>query len=327
MKFWKPAAGFTLLFLLQTGLAEQLNRPQITGKILYPYGGQPCDSCPVSLESATVPVETAVTDSVGNFKFYDVRPGSYIIHIVLDGFEEVEMRVDVSPTGVAAPATIFLNAKSPIRAEDKPGAPVLDVSELNGKYPKKAIDLCTKAAKSREKGDIRTAASELEEATRIAPNFYQAHDDLGKVYMADGRLDDAEHEFLTAKRLNDSSAEPLIQLTGLYIDRGQPELAVQTGEEAVRKDSHSARAFFGLGLAFYRISRLDSAEDVLKKALTLAPAAAQVRLLLANIYLKQKDWKDLRIQLDSYLAENPNGPERGAVEKMRSQLPPAQDKE
>jgi Tfp pilus assembly protein PilF len=327
MKFWKPAAGFALLFMLQTGLAEQANRPQITGRILFPYSGQPCDSCQVSLESATVPVDTALTDSVGNFKFYDLRPGTYMLHIVVDGFEEVEMRIDVGPTGGAAPATIFLTAKSPIRAEYKSGAPILDVSELNGKYPKKAVDLCNKAAKSREKGDVRAAASELEEATRIAPNFYQAHDDLGKVYVADGRLDDAEHEFLTAKRLNDSSAEPLIQLTSLYIDRGQAELAVQTGEEAVRKDSRSASAFYGLGLALYRISRLDSAEDVLKNALTLAPAAAQVRLLLANVYLKQKDWKDLRVQLDSYLAENPNGPERAAVEKMRSQLPPAQDKE
>jgi tetratricopeptide (TPR) repeat protein len=142
--------------------------------------------------------------------------------------------------------------------------------------------------------------------------------------MTERRLDDAEREFLEARRLNNSSADPLIQLSGLYVDRNQPELAVKVGEEAVKKDSRSAAAFFNLGLAFYRLAQLDSAENVLKKALALAPSAGQIRVLLANVYLKRRDWTNLRAQLDSYLVENPNGSERAAVEKMREQLPKQQ---
>src|SRR5262249_6495108 len=154
----------------------------------------------------------------------------------------------------------------------------------------------------REKGNTAEATSELEEAVRIAPDFFQARNDLGKAYRTAGRLDDAEREFLSAERLNEKSAEPLIQLSGLYIDRNQPELAVKAGEEAVKKDSHSASAYYNLGFAFYRVSRLDAAENALKKALALAPTAGQIHLLLANVYLKQQDWNQLRSQLDSYLA-------------------------
>jgi len=294
-------------------------RTQIDGKLWNPYGSLPCDSCPVTLEGSGARIDSTYTDSTGAFHFKNVRPGTYIIRVSLEGFQEVEFRADVTPWGLAAPATIFLEPATVIRKKPEPA--VVDVATISGKFPKKAIELYNKAEKEREKGNKQTAISDLEESARLAPDFFQAHDQLGKLYMTEGRLDDAEREFLTAKRLNESSADPLIQLSGLYVDRNQPELAVRAGEEAIKKDSRSATAFFNLGLAFYRLSRLDSAEDVLKKALALAPSAGQIRLLLANVYLKRNDWTNLRAQLDTYLAENPNSPERADVERMRAQLP------
>jgi predicted Zn-dependent protease len=65
---------------------------------------------------------------------------------------------------------------------------------------------------------------------------------------------------------------------------------------------------------------LDRAEVALKKALELAPKMFQVRLMLANVYLKQQRYDNLMEQLDRYLAENPNGDQRPAVEEMRRTL-------
>jgi tetratricopeptide (TPR) repeat protein len=311
--------AFAILMMLQSG-GGRGDQSHVSGRVLYPFGGRPCESCPVSLESAGVPIEKTMTDSIGAFDFKDVRPGNYTIHVSMQGYEDAEVRVDIGSRASAMPAIIFLNPALAPPPADKPDAPVVNVAALPGKHPKKAVDLYNKAVKCREKGNADEAIAQLEEAVRIAPDFYQAHDELGKLYKAAGRFDDAEKEFMTAKRLNASSADPLIQLSSLYIDRGEPEAAVRVGEEAVRKDSRSASAFFNLGLALYRISRLDSAEDVLKKALALAPAAGQVRLLLANVYLKRHDYDNVRVQLDAYLAENPTGDLRAAAQKMRDEI-------
>ena len=75
-----------------------------------------------------------------------------------------------------------------------------------------------------------------------------------------------------------------------------------------------------LGLALYKFAQLDRAEAALKKALELAPKMFQARLMLANVYLKQQRYDSLMDQLDRYLAENPNGEQRSAVEEMRRTL-------
>src|SRR5439155_16217492 len=139
-------------------------------------------------------------------------------------------------------------------------------------------------------------------------------------YRDDGRKDDAEKEFLKPRDLNRSDAEALINLTGLYIDENQPARAVETGEQAVKANARSAPAFFSLGIALYKFAMLDRAEAALKKALELAPKMFQARLMLANVYLKQQRYDNLMDQLDRYLAENPNGEQRPAVEEMRRSL-------
>jgi Tfp pilus assembly protein PilF len=199
---------------------------------------------------------------------------------------------------------------------------VIDVSTVLSKYPRQAFDLRRNADHSLKKGDTAKAIAQLEQAVRIAPDFYQAHMDLGKLYKSSGRVDEAVREFETAVRLNKSSAEPLVALGEIYLSREQTERAIEVGEEAVKKDSGSPGAFLNLGLALYRSSQLDRAEVAFKQVLNLAPNATQVRLLLANVYLRQQNWAMVRKQLDTYLAENPNAPEQAEVEKIRRGLPP-----
>ena len=51
-----------------------------------------------------------------------------------------------------------------------------------------------------------------------------------------------------------------------------------------------------------------------------APKMGQVRLVLANVYLKQRRYGEMLDQLDRYLAENPDGKDRPAAEETRRQL-------
>lgn len=241
----------------------------------------------------------------------------------IDGFEEVQQEVDVGDhVGIGNAVPISLDLKlDPADQHRKDSDPYsIDVSQFVGRYPKKAVGLYEKAAQNKKKGKKDIAVQQLEEATAIAPDFYHAHNDLGLLYQESGRMDEAEREFLRAHDLNRSSADPLVNLTSLYIDENEPERAVTVGEQAVKTNSRSADAFFNLGIALYKTSMLDRAEAALKKALELAPKMFQVRLMLANVYMKLRRYDNLMEQLDSYLAENPKGLHRAQVEQMRQQL-------
>ena len=47
---------------------------------------------------------------------------------------------------------------------------------------------------------------------------------------------------------------------------------------------------------------------------------ANVRLMLANVYVKLRRYDNTMEQLDQYIAENPHGEQLSAVQEMRQKL-------
>jgi tetratricopeptide (TPR) repeat protein len=290
----------------------------IAGRLMFENGDLGPESTIVTLMQGGATIASSYTDGAGYFTFRNIRPGSYVIHVEIDGFEEVNQPVDLFDRAWAANTNITMTRKR--RVIQRGDSPTIDVSEFRERYSKKAVDSFKKGMENKKLGKRGEAMKNFEAAVKVAPDFYAAHNELGIAYQDAGRMDDAENEFLRAHYLNESSADPLVNLTSLYLDENKPDLAVTTGEEAVKTNSRSASAFFNLGLALYKLARLDKAEAALKKALELAPKMAQVRLMLANVYLKLRHYDNLMDQLDSYLKENPKGEQRKEVEEMRQTL-------
>jgi tetratricopeptide (TPR) repeat protein len=293
----------------------------INGTVIADAGRFTCRNCDVRVELLGVsPIATTHANSDGTFTFHNVRPGSYQLRVIVDGREEGQQAIEVYDGPVMNyNVSVFVNRR--VSVERKPAdSNIIDVSQYIQKYPKSAVERYRRAGDSKKRYKIDEAIKYLEEAIEIAPDFYHAHNDLGLLYKERGRLADAEREFLRAHEINRSSVDPLINLTGVYIDANKNEAAVSTGEEAVKTNQRSAPAFFNLGMALYRISQLDRAEAALKKALQLAPKMFQIRLMLANVYMKLQNFDRLMEQLDGYLAENPEGEERRAVEELRQKV-------
>ena len=154
----------------------------------------------------------------------------------------------------------------------------------------------------------------------LEPDFSDAHTKLGVLYQASDRLQEAEQEYLHARRLSQNHSQPLINLGAIYLKRGQNEAAIEVLREATSVTPPSALAFYNLGIALYRANEFAQAEESLLRARALNPKLMRVRLLLANIYLRTRDRDRLLEQLDAYLQENPEGRDRRKVEQMRSNL-------
>jgi Flp pilus assembly protein TadD len=299
----------------------------VSGRLLV-GGGVSCDRLLLELQiQGMQTVETTYSDPTCTFKFGSVPAGLYTIHIDADGYDEVSQVVELFEGAGALGITNIQLVPAPGRegAHSRQttvsnGKPVVDVSEIMAQYPRKARDLYGKAKASRKKGSKEQAIKQLDQALKIAPDFYQAHNDIGGLYKETGRLEEAEAHFVRAHQLNPNSPEPLINLSSLYIEENEPERAVEFSQEAVKANSKSAPALFSLGLALYKLSRLDKAEAALMSALEIAPKMFQVHLALANVYLRLKRYDRMVDQLDTYLRENPRAANREEIEKLREKV-------
>jgi Tfp pilus assembly protein PilF len=318
MRFLTPFVVLPLMLLFvssNTNWAAQRDQV-ISGRLIFDNGDSSCDHCLVSLLANGVrPVGTTYADLSGHFTFTGVPRGSYTIHVELDGFQDVNQVIEA---GFGEANVMVTLVRKP--AVVSTGSPIVNIAEFKELYPKKAVSNFEKGADLLKKNKPNDAIEYLRQAVELAPTFYEAHNQLGIAYRETGRQDDAEREFLKAHELNSTGIGPLLNLTSLYLEENKPDSAVKTGEEAVKANSHSAPAFFNLGIALYKTAMLDKAEVALKRALELAPRMPNVRLMLANVYLKLQRYDKTMEQLDSYIVENPHGDHLAEVQHMRDQL-------
>lgn len=315
------AAVISVLFFLavfRTSSASAATGQMVSGRLIFENGDFACDHCVVSLLANGVrPISTTYADLGGHFVFSNVPAGVYTIHLEIDGFEDVNQQLDTGAISLEANILITLVRKRPKVGS---GGQVVNISEFLQLYPKKAVSFFEKGSGALRDNKNSDAVKYFREAIELAPTFYEAHNQLGMAYRMAGRTDDAEREFLKAHELNTTGVEPLLNLTNLYLEENQPDRAVNTGEEAVKTNSHSAPAFFDLGIALYKTARFDRAEAALRRALELAPKMAAVRLMLANVYLKLRRYDNTLEQLNAYISENPHGLQVAAAAQMREQL-------
>jgi len=332
---------FAISVFAQNPVPQQRNRLDdlaIRGKLIMASGRDSDQRIEVKLEKSTMqPIQTTYTDSAGGFEFRNLAPGSYYISITLEGYEAVRQQVEVMNSFGNASVTIFLNkpavdTRSRSTGLDAEDRDVIDISQMKENLPKKAVQDYEKALDEKKKGKIESAIKLLQEAIRVAPNFYHAHNNLGLLYQSLKRYMDAETEYKRSRELNAKTERPLINLGSLYIEQAelQKDNAELTGqmldqaldalEAAVKLNPRSASAYYLLGSANYKSSFLEEAEAAFKKAYYFDPSLSRVHLVLANIYVREGKWQDVIGSLDAYLKENPKAPDRARIEEMRAKF-------
>jgi tetratricopeptide (TPR) repeat protein len=277
----------------------------------------------------------AYTDAAGNFDFRGLSVGSYYVIVNLEGYEPVRQGVDIVNFFGSNSLTIFLSKPAVIVKErpvglDADDPDVVDVSQMKENLPKKAVQDYEKAIEEKQKGRVESAVKLLEEAIRLAPNFFHAHNNLGILYLSAKRYPEAEKEFQRSRDLNAKTDRPLVNLGRLYIEEagvqgnGRSESgqlldqALDMLEQAVKLNPRSAVGYFYLGQANYKSSFLEEAEAAFKKAHLLDPNMAVARLMLSNVYVREEKWDLVIENLDAYLRENPKSSDRAQVEAVRT---------
>jgi tetratricopeptide (TPR) repeat protein len=318
----------------QRGRAESLG---VRGKLMAPGAHDADQHIEVRIEKESSQViQTAYTDGSGSFEFRNLASGTYYLAVNLEGFQPIHQQVEVMSGFGSATVTLFLSKASPdathADALDSEDPDIIDVTQMKENLPKKAVQDYEKALEEKKKGKLESAIKLLEDAIRMAPNFYHAHNNLGMLYQSQKRYPDAEKEYRRSSDLSAKNEKPLVNLGSLYIEEADGEKdntklsgqmldqAMDNLEAAVKLNPRSANGYYLLGLANYKSSFLEEAETAFKKAHYLNPKLSRIDLLLANIHWRQQKWQDVLQNIDAYLKENPKATDRAAVEELRAKV-------
>jgi Tfp pilus assembly protein PilF len=187
---------------------------------------------------------------------------------------------------------------------------------------------------------LKTALAEFESAMAYSADFAFGRFNLGNLYAALSRPEQAEENFRAAIDIDDLFYPAKVNLAMLYNQRGQndlaerllrqvvehhpelPEIAYSLGlllaemqayhqavvylEKAAAGLPDRARVYYNLGLLRQHLGEDDQAEAALSKALTLAPDNMDYLHALADHYLKRQKLIQARRLAEQMIINDPD---------------------
>ncbi len=145
----------------------------------------------------------------------------------------------------------FFELRTSVIPNAEPPSGVVSAQEL--RVPPKANKEFDRSMKAFQSGNYREAATHLEKATRIAPDFVQAHNNLGAV----------------------------------YINLRQYESAVAELRKSIQLRPEIATPYHNLAMVLILLQRLPEAEEAARQALDLAPSQSAASYTLGRILALQ----------------------------------------
>jgi tetratricopeptide (TPR) repeat protein len=270
-------------------------------------------------------VETPYVDSAevnlrGEFHFRALAPGDYTVAVIRNGLGEVRRTVVVSPA-LADRAGVILAAipYSSSEAAATPNSGVVSVHQLS--IPANAAAKYTDAQKRLALHDPRGAVRILEEAVALAPDFSAAWNALGVIAFQTGDDSRAESLFRKALAAEPGAFEPLVNLGGVLIKNKAAAEALPFNQRAVQDRPEDALANAQLGMNYFKLDRLNQAEQYLLAAKRLDPAHfTQPQVFLADIYARRGNRTAAIKELEDVLALRPDGPLSDRIRLNLAQL-------
>src|SRR5204862_2338755 len=191
-------------------------------------------------------IAEASPSSLGTFDIRSCPTGIFEVRVVTqDG-------TIVKSFGISLPMStnLTINLQGPPAAIGRP----ISISRMQHKVPKKAITEYRKAYAAIEKANFPEATTRLEAAIRLDPQFFEAANNLGALYLRERRLSEAFEMF----------------------------------SRAVSIDSADPAAEANLAFVLLRLNRFNEAEDATRASIRADALSARGRFLLAVSLLEQK---------------------------------------
>jgi Flp pilus assembly protein TadD len=146
----------------------------------------------------------------------------------------------------------------------------------------KAYQLCNQANNEFKSGNFGVAKSDLEQATKLAPDNAKFHADLGAVLEKMSKVPEAKAELQKAIQLNPTAVPPHSGLVIVDLDAGDYKAAKEDAKAAVKLGPNDSVAHNSLGLADFYLGQYKDALLAFQKGVSLDPKDMTCRLHLGS---------------------------------------------
>jgi tetratricopeptide (TPR) repeat protein len=256
----------------------------------------------VNLQGATTPFKaTTEADPNGRFHFRKLFPGTYVL--MVGGLQQT---VEVGPGLADSKGRVNVSINLPDAEPRFERGARISVRELS--IPKEAWREYEAAQKVLGRRDVPGAVAHLKRALALAPRFSAAWNHLGTLAYQTGQFIEAEADFRKGLEADPDAYAPLVNLGGVLVNLGKWDEALEYNRRAVLKSPNDALANSQLGMAYFYLGKLDSAEKYLTAAKQIDPGHfSHPQMLLAEIHLRLNESEaavgELRDLLAPRLAE------------------------
>lgn len=156
----------------------------------------------------------------------------------------------------------------------------------------------------RQKAGLAPAENEISSDSKdLSPKELQR---LGDMYLQQGNPALAIVQYQNAVEADPSLFHIHYKIGEMFLKKGLPQDAVQHFQEVLKHDEHDARTFEGLGEAYFRMGKEAEAEMSFRKAIALQPDRWQTHNFLGMLLDRQKRHQDAIAEYEQGLRLRPD---------------------
>ena len=226
-------ALFLLLFLACPSLAYAQAANVLEGKVVTPSGTQPTTPVRVKLTYNGRAINETFTDLSGRFSFPGLASGNYQLTAEGDGinFETTMVYAEVSAFGSPTSFTQDIQLR-PIR--HKPAAQPGVLNAFTQNVPEAAKQAHALGVKLAAEGKTEAAIENLRNAIKIFPDYFDAHLQLGNIFLKAEQFNEAIAELDRAREVNPNDERAYQSFGLLLMKQRNFAMAVAIFAEAAR---------------------------------------------------------------------------------------------
>lgn len=141
------------------------------------------------------------------------------------------------------------------------------------------------------------------------PGCWMAYQNLGGVFMGEGRADLAVPQFQRALAINPEDTEAMNELGVATMEEGQTDQAIGLFTKALKNAPNDAETHINLGVALLQKGQPEKAANHFQHAAEIQPQNAKARKDLATAYSQEGQWDDAVLEYQRAAGIESNNPE------------------
>jgi tetratricopeptide (TPR) repeat protein len=263
-------------------------------------------------------LEQATTSDSGEFSFRGLGRSRYILIFEANGYRKTQIDLDLSFMSDRG-MTVYLR---PVENESPstPGGSSVSAHELSMPPAARSLVETGKKRMYFEKNP-QGGLNDFQQAVSKAPGYYEAYNEIAMAYLTLGKPDEAMKSFRKAVEVSgDRYGDAQIGLGTLLIEKGEADAGEKALQRGVELNPRSWRGFYELGKLEFARDQVDRALKSAQRAQAVAPNVPITYRLLANIHLRQKNYRALLDDLDAYIRLDPDSAAGLRAARMREEI-------